>query len=110
MDYKKVFYAPFSTDDIGLYVRSANGVKAFTIASKNPKKEADNLVKLLNDDGGTKYSKVFLIDGTKILTSEASMLVAREWGHLIGAESLSTDEALQTQNDFIDWVIGKIGG
>jgi len=108
MDFNKVYIPPFSTDDIGLYVKSSNGVKAFTIAANNPKEEADNLVALLNGTGGNKYKDIMIYGGCKLVTSNASVFVTRGFGYLLGIENLSVEEAVQTQDDFIKWIIEKI--
>jgi hypothetical protein len=107
MDFKKVYKPPFVTDDIGLYIKTSDGVKSFTVAANDPKKEADNIVALLNDEGGEKYDEIMRLSD-KIVTSHASFLVTRGLGHLLGIEKLSIEEAYQTQDDFVDWVISKI--
>jgi hypothetical protein len=106
--FSDIYKPPFKTDDIGLYVRASNGVKAFTIAAKDPKKEADNLVELLNGTGGVKYKDVMLYGDTKIITSNASVLVTRGFGHLIGTEKLQLEDAFRVQDEFINWVMNTV--
>ena len=107
MSFEDIYKAPFSTDKYGLYVKSSNGVKAFTVAADNPKEEADNMVALLNGEGGTKYKKTFVM-GEKIVTSNASVFITRGWGNLIGVEKLSPEDACKIQDEFISHVISKI--
>ena len=108
MDFMKVYTPPFKVTDDGLFIKASNGVKAFTVAAKNPVEEATNIVLLLNGEGGEKYDNILLFGGNKIITSHASVLVTRGFGELIGNEKLSLEEAYQTQDDFTDWVIKKL--
>lgn len=108
MDFKKIWKPPFTTDADGIFIKSADGVKTFTLAANNPKNEADNIVALLNDEGGEKYEDVLLFGDHKIITSHASVLITRGIGHLIGSEKLALGEAYETQDKFIEWVIGKL--
>jgi hypothetical protein len=108
MEFAKVYKPPFHTDEAGLFIKASNGVKAFTVAAIDPKEEADNMVALLNDEGGKKYRKVMLFGGDKIVTSDASVFVTRGYGYLIGNENLSPEDAFKVQDDFIHWVLNKI--
>lgn len=108
MDFKEVYYPPFSTDDAGIYIKSANGVKAFTVAANDPKKEADNIVAILNDKGGDKYTDLMVFGDHKIITSHASVLVTRGLGHLIGSEKMLLEDAFRLQDEFIKWTIEKL--
>ena len=108
MDFREVYYPPFSTDEMGLYIKSANGVKAFTVAANDPKKEADNIVAVLNDNGGEKYTDLMIFGDCKIITSHASVLVTRGLGHLIGSEKMLLEDALRLQDEFIKWTIEKL--
>ena len=108
MDFREIYTPPFKVTDGGIFIKAANGVKAFTVAAKNLEEEATNIVRILNDEGGDKYDAVMTFGDNKIVTSHASVLVTRGFGHLIGNEKLSLEEAIKTQDDFTEWVVKKL--
>lgn len=108
MDFRKIWTPPFHVTDDGIYIKASNGVKAFTVAANSPKEEAENIVALLNDEGGEKYKDILLFGDNKIITSHASVLVTRGFGHLIGSEKLPLEEAYATQDEFTNWVVEKL--
>ena len=108
MDFREIYFPPFSTDETGLFIRSANGVKAFTVAANDPKKEADNVVAVLNDTGGEKYADLMIFGDCKIITRHASVLVTRGLGHLIGSQNMLLEDAYRLQDEFMEWVIKKL--
>jgi len=108
MDFREVYTPPFKVTDGGIFIKAANGVKAFTVAAKNLEEEANNVVRVLNDEGGEKYDAVMTFGDNKIITSHASVLVTRGFGHLIGSANLSLEEAFKTQDEFIEWVVKKL--
>ena len=108
MDFKEIYKPPFKADKDGIYIVSANGVKAFTVAANNLKDEAEYFASLLNGEGKEKYDDVLIFGDHKIVTSHASVFIVRGIGYLLGIESMPLEEAYKTQDDFIKWVIEKI--
>ena len=108
MDFRKIWIPPFHITDDGIFIKASNGVKAFTLAANNLKEEAENIVALLNDEGGEKYKDILLFGDNKIVTSHASVLVTRGFGHLMSSEKLPLEEAFATQDEFTKWVITKL--
>lgn len=108
MNFKDIYSPPYKTDDMGLYIKSANNVTSFTIAANNPKEEADNIVAVLNGTGGKKYKHLMLYGGHKIVTSNASVLITRGLGHLLGIEGMTLEEAYKTQDEFIEWTMKQL--
>ena len=108
MDFREIWKPPFVVDSDGIFIKASDGVKAFTVAANNPKAEAENIVALLNDNGGEKYKEVLIYGDHKIVTSHASVLITRGFGSLVGITNLSVDDAYKMQDDFIKWVVDKI--
>lgn len=107
MDWREVYKLPFRYDGM-LYVLASNRTTTLTFDFDHDENFATNIVNKLNGDSSIKFDSKFTIkNNIEFYYNDKFTFVVRGWGKLIGYGGfrLSETEAIQTQNDFANWIL-----
>jgi len=117
MDFREAYNAPYR-NGMNVYIFCSDGSMAFTVLDPERTDDLNRVVSLMNYEDNFEQFKFVGIDKTKTYigvgddeeTAKKPFLMVRGWGHLVGVGGLhlSTDEAIQTQKDFFDFVTKKL--
>ena len=104
----KYFKAPFHTDDYYLYIFDSNNQVMFNILDDNEQK-IDMIIDCMNDKSEYKFANV-TINGENIDIDNKPILCVRGFGYLTGAGALrlSNEDAIEIQNNMLEFVKNKL--
>lgn len=109
--WKEAYKLPLSVDDWGLFAFDAEHNMA--LSSFDDEDEAKEIVEIINGTKESTYEpKWEVVEGCKIIYDGEYMFLVRGWGHLTGcgAMGLRPVVAAAIQDQFIEYILGKLNG
>lgn len=111
VNFKDVWKFPLVADSYGIYAFSANGTMALTFGSRDAETRKD-VVACINGEVESTTKGRWTMTGTKFYLDGEFQFMVRGWGHLIGTGGLhlDSDDAMETQDDFINYIFERLNG